>query len=190
MGGYAPRDFLGKPFVKVYRLAHRELIDRGLRGGPGHPSLRPTNREEEPGSHRRARDLTGGFISVPASPTGMRPESRRWLEGAEADLRHAELSLQNRDHGWASFAAQQAAEKALKSWIIERSGELVHSHDLFRLAERAGLPSSLAEKCRDLYPAYFGTRYQDAVPYPSAARAPGDITTAQEVIQWVRSRLT
>jgi HEPN domain-containing protein len=38
-----------------------------------------------------------------------------WFRQAEADLRHARHALDDGDHEWACFAAQQAAEKAAKA---------------------------------------------------------------------------
>lgn len=119
----------------------------------------------------------------------MRPEVQRWLEKADGDLLHAEHSLHDGDHGWASFASQQAAEKALKAYLIERTGELVHAHDLLQLSSKAGLPADLSRRCQELAPAYVGTRYADAPPYPSEDRADEDYRTAVEVIRWVKSHL-
>jgi hypothetical protein len=47
----------------------------------------------------------------------VREEVVSWLEEGKADLRHERRSLEIGDYNWACFAAQQAAEKALKSYI-------------------------------------------------------------------------
>jgi len=44
----------------------------------------------------------------------MAERSRDWFRQAEADLRHARHAAEDEDFEWAAFAAQQAAEKALK----------------------------------------------------------------------------
>ena len=38
-----------------------------------------------------------------------------WFRQAEADLAHARHAIEDGDHDWACFAAQQAAEKAAKA---------------------------------------------------------------------------
>jgi HEPN domain-containing protein len=45
----------------------------------------------------------------------MSGRARDWLRQAEADLRHARHALDDGDHEWSCFAAQQAAEKAAKA---------------------------------------------------------------------------
>jgi len=49
--------------------------------------------------------------------------SRDWFRQADRDLQHARNSLVHADHEWSCFAAQQAAEKALKSLYQAFAGE-------------------------------------------------------------------
>jgi len=49
------------------------------------------------------------------------------------DLRHAENSYRIGDYNWACFAAQQAAEKAVKALILHVLGEYPRGHDLVKL---------------------------------------------------------
>ncbi|WP_440059492.1 HEPN domain-containing protein [Thermogladius sp. 4427co] len=63
----------------------------------------------------------------------VREEVVHWLEAARADLRHAEASIAIGDFNWACFAAQQAAEKALKALVMHLLGEYPRGHDLVRL---------------------------------------------------------
>ena len=44
-----------------------------------------------------------------------------WFRQAEADLRHARHALEDGDFEWSCFAAQQAAEKALKA-VFQKLG--------------------------------------------------------------------
>lgn len=48
---------------------------------------------------------------------------RDWLRQADADFRHARRSRDHGAHEWACFAAQQAAEKALKAVILSRGAD-------------------------------------------------------------------
>ena len=63
----------------------------------------------------------------------IRDEVLNWLEEAKADLRHSEVSITIGDYNWACFAAQQAAEKSLKSLILHILGEYPRGHDLVKL---------------------------------------------------------
>ncbi len=66
----------------------------------------------------------------------IRDDVLNWLSEAKADLRHAEASIRIGDYNWACFAAQQAAEKALKALILHVLGEYPRGHDLVRLYRR------------------------------------------------------
>ncbi len=46
-----------------------------------------------------------------------------WWEQGMRDLKHAGNALLDEDYEWAAFAAQQAAEKALKALILSLGGE-------------------------------------------------------------------
>lgn len=61
----------------------------------------------------------------------MRPESQPWLRQAEADLQAAQDSLASGHYEWACFQAQQAAEKAFKAFLEERTGQHPASHTLY-----------------------------------------------------------
>lgn len=63
----------------------------------------------------------------------VREEVSNWLEEAKADLKHSKISIDASDYNWACFAAQQAAEKALKSLILHVLGEYPRGHDLVKL---------------------------------------------------------
>lgn len=66
----------------------------------------------------------------------IREEVLNWLAEAKADLRHAEMSTTIGDFNWACFAAQQAAEKAMKALVLHVLGEYPRGHDLVRLYRR------------------------------------------------------
>ena len=79
----------------------------------------------------------------------VRDEVVSWLEEARADLRHARASIELGDYNWACFAAQQAAEKALRALVLHVLGVYPRGHDLVRLYRmvrgRAGVELSQAE---------------------------------------------
>ena len=119
-----------------------------------------------------------------------RPEA--WLRQAESDLAMAQLA---RDHEYlaqACFFASQAAEKALKSALLECGIEPPHTHSLMELVralESAGLDvaSLTALPLRALSRMAISSRYPlDATP-PSELFDLGEsdaaISTASAVIQ-------
>lgn len=72
---------------------------------------------------------------------GYAQDSRRydaWLDKAGEDLCAATvLRGDDRCYGGAAFHCQQAVEKALKAYILLRSGELCEGHSLIWLCKRA-----------------------------------------------------
>lgn len=76
------------------------------------------------------------------NPAGHAADSRQyddWLDKAGADLCAASvLRRDDRCYDGAAFHCQQAVEKALKSYILLRSGQLCDGHSLVWLCRRAG----------------------------------------------------
>ena len=60
-----------------------------------------------------------------------------WLRQAEADLKHAQSATEHKNYEWSCFAAQQAAEKAVKALFYHLHGD-PWGHSLLALME--GLP--------------------------------------------------
>ena len=127
----------------------------------------------------------------------LREEVASWLHEAQADLRHAHTSLKAREYNWACFAAQQAAEKALKTAILHILGEYPRGHDLVKLyrtlKEHATLNLSEAKLSR-LSAYYTQARYPNAgVERPSEEIAEEQaleaIDTAEETLNEIRKAL-
>ncbi len=87
---------------------------------------------------------------------------RDWWDQSSRDLAHARHALDDRDFEWAAFAAQQAAEKALKAVVMAHSGE-PWGHLTTRLAEAlpaaAAAPSAVLDAARRLDKHYIPARY-------------------------------
>lgn len=121
-----------------------------------------------------------------------------WWNQAQRDLRHARNALEDRDHEWAAFAAQQSAEKALKAVMMAKGGES-WGHLLTALVE--SLPADLAAPNEILGAAmrldkhYIPTRYPNgfAAGYPgklyTEGEADGAIKDAETIVQFCRSHL-
>jgi len=102
-----------------------------------------------------------------------------WWRQAQRDLRHARNALESGDFEWACFAAQQAAEKAVKAVFQHRHME-AWGHVVHRLLEE--LPADLqpaaelVDAGRRLDRFYIPARY----PNGFASGAPGDFFTAAD----------
>jgi HEPN domain-containing protein len=98
-----------------------------------------------------------------------------WLRQAQRDLQHAHRSAGMGDHEWACFAAQQAAEKALKAVLQDRGGE-ARGHSaraLLRLlppgigadSDRAALEPDALELDRHYVPARYPNSMPEGAPF-------------------------
>ena len=94
-----------------------------------------------------------------------------WRDQAERDLRHAQHAVEDGDYEWSAFAAQQAAEKALKALIMTRGGE-PWGHSIIELVEALPkdlpVPPDLIEAASHLDKHYIPARYPNgfASGYP------------------------
>jgi HEPN domain-containing protein len=85
-----------------------------------------------------------------------------WLNQAEGDLQHAVNALKSADYDWSCFAAQQAAEKAVRGLILSKGGE-GWGHSVTRLlrdlSELEDIPDTLIKAAMRLDKLYIPTRY-------------------------------
>ncbi len=99
-------------------------------------------------------------------------------------------------HEWACFAAQQAAEKAVKALHL-RLGQEAWGHLIARLLRELPLevPQELVEKARYLDGLYIPTRYPDAFPEGPSAEHYGPLQSeealryAGEILGFVRAQM-
>ena len=109
----------------------------------------------------------------------MAERSEDWLRQAEWDLRHARHAREDEDYDWAAFAAQQAAEKAIKG-LFQKLNRDAWGHTLSLLL--ANLPqesqpdTKLIDKAKALDKHYIPTRY----PNGFESGAPFDFYTEEE----------
>ncbi len=123
---------------------------------------------------------------------------RDWWEQALRDLAHARHALDDADYEWTAFAAQQAAEKAVKALIQAHGGE-PWGHLISGLVEAlpaaASAPAEMLDAARRLDKHYIPARYPNgfADGYPgklyTAGEAQQAITDADTIIEFCRSRL-
>ena len=119
--------------------------------------------------------------------------SRDWLLQAERDLEQASASREDQRHEWACFAAQQAAEKAVKALHLHL-GQEAWGHVVARLLSElpVEVDRSLVEKAKVLDNFYVGTRYPNGHPEGPPFEHYGEIQSgeairyASEILAYVR----
>ena len=123
--------------------------------------------------------------------------SKDWLDQAERDIRQAEASLRDGFHEWACFAAQQAAEKAVKALVQSLGGESWgHSvAGLIDMLPEDVRPNHLRDLALELDQAYIPSRYPNAHP----EGFPGKVFTrrmserliqyAQQIVAYCRDKV-
>lgn len=124
--------------------------------------------------------------------------SADWFHQALRDLAQAEDSMKAGRHEWACFAAQQAAEKAVKALHLY-NGQEAWGHVIAKLFEE--LPDSvrvdqvLIEKGRVLDNFYIPPRYPNGHPSGAPFEHYGPLQSreafayANEIIEFVRSQM-
>jgi HEPN domain-containing protein len=121
--------------------------------------------------------------------------AREWLAKADVDLSAASALLATDAHfDTIAFHAQQAAEKALKPFLVWHQVEFPKTHDIKRLLVLcrpidAGLAEALADAAA-LTP--FGVDYRYPGDYPAVSKqmAEASLATAGQVVTSVAERLS
>jgi len=128
----------------------------------------------------------------------MRAEAEAWWKEALESLRAAEHLLKAGFYNYAAFHSHQAAEKALKTLIIERLRvSPPKTHNLLTLSEALKGVVDLGEvldDLKDLNPHYLVSRYPDAangVPSEvySKRMAEACLSMARGVVEWAKRLL-
>jgi HEPN domain-containing protein len=111
-----------------------------------------------------------------------------WYKQAQRDLTHAEESRDAGHHEWACFAAQQAAEKAVKALHLHLKQEAwghVVARLLSELPDEIAVPQEFVEKGRVLDNFYVPTRYANGHPSGAPFEHYGPIQS-EEAIRYAR----
>ena len=129
----------------------------------------------------------------------MPSRAKDWFRQAQHDLEHARQSLEGGDYEWACFAAQQAAEKALKA-LYQHAGAEAWGHSVFALLESLPEPfaadKELQESGKELDKHYIPARYPNSYPqgspheYYTRAEAERAAAQAGRVLRFCESHLS
>lgn len=123
-------------------------------------------------------------------------KTKGWLTLAEEDLKWAKASFEDKIYRGTCFAAQQAAEKALKAFLVSRDKLAPKIHDLVALNQECVQQSrdfaKLEEACNILSPYYLSTRYPDVAQFEeySEDQTQDVINQAEKVINFVKEKLS
>ncbi|MEW6351662.1 MAG: HEPN domain-containing protein [Thermodesulfobacteriota bacterium] len=112
----------------------------------------------------------------------MANRARDWLAQAVRDLEQARASRSDGRHEWACFAAQQAAEKAVKALHLSL-GQEAWGHVVARLLTDLplSLPEDVVDKARVLDNFYVPTRYANGHPEGAPFEHYGPIQSEQAI---------
>jgi HEPN domain-containing protein len=140
-------------------------------------------------SHRGSAGVAIGYTEAVAN------RWRDWFAQAERDLAQAKASRADDRHEWACFAAQQAAEMAVKALHLSL-GQEAWGHVVARLIAELPVPAEdLIDKAKVLDNFYVATRYAnghvEGAPFEHYGELQSDeaIRHAGEILEFVRARL-
>ncbi len=111
---------------------------------------------------------------------------RQWLSQARRDLKAAALLRQDECYEWATFLAQQAAERALKAYLYRHGETTVIGHSIRSLVRKCAAYAPSFEVIHDagrLDEFYAGPRFPDdfSEEIPADAVAADDAEVAVEL---------
>jgi Uncharacterized conserved protein related to C-terminal domain of eukaryotic chaperone, SACSIN len=125
----------------------------------------------------------------------MRQETDLWLRQAQEDLITAQVNFNGGRFYAASIFSQQAAEKALKALILERTGATPpRTHDLIALGHRIGASLDIAEALEQLNPTYAVSRYPDVLTniipadFINEEAAKSHMAAAELILRWAKKK--
>ena len=127
----------------------------------------------------------------------MPSRAQDWLNQAIRDLEQAQDSQNAGRHEWTCFAAQQAAEKAVKALYLHpgrKRGQII-ARLLAELPASVAAPSSLMDKARVLDNFYIPARYPNSHPQGAPFEHYGPLQSeaairyAREIIDFTRTQM-
>ena len=122
-----------------------------------------------------------------------------WLRQAKRDLDHARHAIEDAEYEWSCFAAQQAAEKAVKA-LYQKLGADAWGHSvsalLSNLPPEAHPGEPLVDKAKELDKHYIPPRYPNFHPlgapmdYYTKGEAERAIENAEAIISFCEDKIS
>jgi HEPN domain-containing protein len=124
----------------------------------------------------------------------MKKEAKVWFDLAENDFQDGLLLWKGRRYSGAVFFFQQAVEKILKAYIVDKKNKVpLKTHRIELLITEAGLNTKEIEnpKVEELSKAYIRVRYPDLNRqyYTSYEKVEPLIVIAKKVYLWIKNKL-
>ncbi len=122
-------------------------------------------------------------------------EYQRWLKTAADDLDWTRANIHGKIWYGACFSAQQAAEKALKAFLLFKGQKIKKIHSLNALLEECKEIDSSFEQlrtgCARLTVYYVTTRYPDIIDFAefSQEKAVEALDLAKRVVDFVETKI-
>jgi HEPN domain-containing protein len=124
--------------------------------------------------------------------------TKDWFRQSEKDLQHAKRSVDSGDFEWACFAAQQAAEKAVKSLYQSIHVDAI-GHSVSRMLQDLPIslkpPEDISQRAKELDKHYIPARYPNFHPegapmdYYTALEARRAVEGADKIFEFIRSKI-
>lgn len=123
----------------------------------------------------------------------MKNEAKLWFDIAQEDEESARLLWENHRYGLAVFLYQQAVEKILKGYIVERQNKVPSkTHRIEDLVSEAGLDLKEIDNpdVAELSKAYIRVRYPDLNKqyFRTRERSRPLVEMAEAVYLWVKNK--
>ncbi len=120
----------------------------------------------------------------------MKKETKEWIEKAKEDLDTANFCFKGKRFEVAIFFSQQAAEKAMKALLLEKTGKIIKTHDLVLLSKKLDAPEKIIEHAKELTLAYTYVRYPGIPRIKNIKKkSRAFLDYAEGVIKWIKESL-
>ena len=110
----------------------------------------------------------------------------RWLRQANYDLKEAIRSLKTNSFAYATFFAEQSAQKSLKAYLFFRGKRAIFIHSIAELIKEAASSDkaflTFVEEGQKLDRYYLASRYPDALPEPAVPAESYSKSEAEEAV--------
>lgn len=120
-------------------------------------------------------------------------EHERWLKIAKEDLKVTKILLENEVFSTATYHCQQAAEKALKAYLVFKKQKVLKTHDLMKLVISCcrlnGGFKVLHDAAEHLNPFATKFRYPTEFDIPDYVDTKSAIKQAQKIVDFVLKKI-